>query len=613
MRARATLILCAAWIAASSWTQAADAGDSPDRVDFRADRATLDPDRGTVELTGQVRATCGRYRLAADRLRIDASAEQVEVTGPASVVLCPCADAPVSVGFESATIRPPSDLVLKSPRLKLGDTTVLVLPAAWLRGPDQVGLLPPRIAWRGADGLLLGPGFHLPWPEDPAGLASLDVYLSGYVKGGAELTADLRTSRTSSRLRLDRMHGDLAEVLSSGAAGQGAGVVSWSANLARGDRATRGLIELESAARRYDELRAQVAARPFGSLALATGVEVWAARPSQGALAFGPMASASAGGSIATIGAWDIGLSTRVLSEPGGSATQLSRAAAGAELDATAGPVALSWMTRSSAAALVVDDRDVSDLAALTGVRGALPLSRRYGPSEHSPVHAIEPFVQATATAARSSWAAWLAADRVPALAMGQHWISSGGFRTTLGPAGGAAWLDAEIAAGAVGQWQQRAPAPAVLGQLTLDTHVLGLKSQGAGLRENQRMQGVILARARIGAARSVHLAPRIAHRGDLDPMTARALTSADPYAIGGTWLDRAGTSVGADAVVPVGRGYRLFGGADADATDRTWLGSRGGVMYEHPCGCLAATAWVGQRLGREGVDGWLALDLAPR
>jgi hypothetical protein len=40
---------------------------------------------------------------------------------------------------------------------------LLVLPWFWLRAPSRPGLLPPTVAWRGADGLLLGGGVHLPW------------------------------------------------------------------------------------------------------------------------------------------------------------------------------------------------------------------------------------------------------------------------------------------------------------------------------------------------------------------------------------------------------------------------------------------------------------------
>lgn len=69
----------------------------------------------------------------------------------------------------------------------------------------------------------------------------------------------------------------------------------------------------------------------------------------------------------------------------------------------------------------------------------------------------------------------------------------------------------------------------------------------------------------------------------------------------------------GLDAVVPLIAGYRAQAGADADAGAGRILAWRAGLLYAHPCECLAATAWVSQRVGRDGVDAWLALDLVPR
>ena len=38
-------------------------------------------------------------------------------------------------------------------------------PAFWLRSPGRVGLLPPDLAWRGADGFFAGGGVHVPWRQ----------------------------------------------------------------------------------------------------------------------------------------------------------------------------------------------------------------------------------------------------------------------------------------------------------------------------------------------------------------------------------------------------------------------------------------------------------------
>lgn len=188
MRIRIASPIAALLLAASS----AHALEPEPRVDFRSDHAVLEP--SSIELRGHVHATCGRYDLNAERLRIVSTPGEIDVTGPATVTLCPCPVAPVSIRFDRATIRPPSDLVLRKPALRIGGTTVLSLPAAWLRTPDQPGLLAPRIAWRGPDGLLIGPGFHLPWVQSDGSSAWLDSYVSGYTSRGLEVDTTLHSS-----------------------------------------------------------------------------------------------------------------------------------------------------------------------------------------------------------------------------------------------------------------------------------------------------------------------------------------------------------------------------------------------------------------------------------
>jgi hypothetical protein len=39
----------------------------------------------------------------------------------------------------------------------------------------------------------------------------------------------------------------------------------------------------------------------------------------------------------------------------------------------------------------------------------------------------------------------------------------------------------------------------------------------------------------------------------------------------------------------------------------------RGSVGYQHPCRCLSVGTFLTHRLGREGVDFWVSIDLAPR
>ncbi len=99
---------------------------------------------------------------------------------------------------------PPSILLVRGASLRLGSVTVVELPVAWLRAPDRkVGLLAPKLAWRAEDGLLVGPGFHFPWRDSLGRLSALDLYVSGYAKGGAELDARLSAPGSNTQLRLN--------------------------------------------------------------------------------------------------------------------------------------------------------------------------------------------------------------------------------------------------------------------------------------------------------------------------------------------------------------------------------------------------------------------------
>jgi hypothetical protein len=603
-------LLVAAALAALSAEVRAD--ESSERIDFRADRAQADLSTGTVELQGDVRARCGRYQMHADRLLIETFPGRVDVTGPATVTLCPCADSPVSFSFEHASVRPPSDLWLTSPRLKVAGATVFWLPAAWLRTPDEPGFLPPRLAWRGSDGLLAGAGAHLPWSGQDARTSALDVYVSGYAKGGLEVDSRLQTAQSSTRLRFDHLRSDLVQLESRGAAGQGSATLSWAADLARGARAPRGLIELEPAARRWDQARAQVAVLPIGSVRLATGLEVWGDRSLQRPMSFGPAAHASGGGAIASIGSWDASASSQLLSEPDAGAAQLSRAVAGGELDGRLGPLSAAWLARSSAASVAIDRDRASDLAVGTVLRVSMPLGRAFGDERHPLLHVLEPFLQGAAIASRTSSIAWLASDRPEALSSGQHWIGSAGLRTAVGRAGAPWGAELKASAGPFGPFDNVTPSPAAVGELSAHAPWASLQAQGAGVHYDVSTRGVLIARARIGPATTAHARLRLAYRSDLEASAARALTWGDPYGAGTGWLDRKGTSAGLDAVVPVGAGYKLFASGDTDPSQRELIAARGGVLYAHRCGCLAASAWAGHRLGREGIDAWLALDLAP-
>jgi hypothetical protein len=54
-------------------------------------------------------------------------------------------------------------------------------------------------------------------------------------------------------------------------------------------------------------------------------------------------------------------------------------------------------------------------------------------------------------------------------------------------------------------------------------------------------------------------------------------------------------------------------GGVDGDLTADRLVAVRGSLEVHDRCGCVAVRLSAAERLGRDGVDVWLSVDLAPR
>jgi hypothetical protein len=171
-------------------------------VTFRADRLEGDLAAGWITLEGRVEIAYDRYRLRGNRLRLQRNGKAVVLQGDAWAALCPCPNPPITFLVSGARLEPPGDLVLRFPRLAIAGVPVLGLPWLWLRSADEIGILPPVVAVRGADGLLLGSGVHLPWRHGEA-IEGLDILAGGYLKGGAEVGARLVTVGSEVRVMAD--------------------------------------------------------------------------------------------------------------------------------------------------------------------------------------------------------------------------------------------------------------------------------------------------------------------------------------------------------------------------------------------------------------------------
>lgn len=604
-RCRLAYLRVTTLLAATALPSGAQAEQPLPQVRFSADRASFDLDSHQASLDGRVRASCGRFRLRADHLTIEPHDGEVDVTGPAEVLLCPCDDAPVTVAFDSARIAPPSDIVLTRPAARVGGVTVLRLPALWLRTADRPGLLVPRVAWRGRDGLLLGPGFHVPFRSTSRGVSALQLYVSGYSSGGYELEPSLSTPDSFTRARFDKASGTLATVESRGAAAiDSPAGLTWLVDLARGDRARSGWISAVRAAVPFDQARAFVSARPAGAL-IATGVDSASARAADTRVLLGPVAMADFGGAAAPV-AWRFSSSARSLSDSR-STFDVLRAQGRADVGALAGPVALAASAHAHSFAVVGAEEVSSDVGVGSSARVSLPLARRFGNAGAGWLHVIEPYAEARAVGSRSSGDV----SPVVLLAPGSRWVGSFGVRTSAGQPRRDDGLALELGGGWLGAWSATGARPAAHARAEVLAGVVGVAAESAAARSGDGWGAVLLSFARVGSPGRSQLRGSFAAQTTVDPADARVLLADDVWGQR-AWMSASGSSLAPGATVVIYRGVRAYADGWWGLAETRFLGAQGGVGYGHPCGCVDASINVAHRLGREGTDAWLALSLAP-
>lgn len=580
-------------------------GDS--RVRFHADRLSLDTRLETLELDGHVVVTADRYRLASDRLTLERSPRGVVVGGGGRVAFCPCPDPPVTFGFRSALVAPPTDLLLEQPTLRVGPVPVLWLPYLWLRSKERFGVLPLRVAYRGRDGPLIGSGIHV-----PLGQSLLDVAAAGYTKGGADTEVRLATARTTTRVRWDYLGDSLimADLRGSLNPSEHASV-AWSADTLRGDRALRGPVSLEEAALRQDRGRA-IAAFSDGVTTAGLGV-VADGRRGDSALGAGTLGPSSYVGASAPIGASGMahaGASVTTLRV--GAGTSLTVASARGEVRASESIDVLAIdMEARTRSFLTIGEAAVGHMASAGGsVEISLPLMKELGDRARPMQHWITPFVIATGGAVDQSGPSVVDAP----LPSGGFYIASAGVRTTLGDtAGDRSAITSSVAPGVVGGADR--PRPVLSASASGRAGIFGTRADVVSLVQERSRPSLGIVHARIGPDDGPFLSARTMFESSAVPVSTRLVSASAWDAPWVPWLDRAGWTLGASLGVPWTRWLGTRADVDYDATHRELLGIRGGVSYLHPCRCLAVAVWSGTRLGRrtQGIpDSWLTVDLMP-
>jgi hypothetical protein len=612
---------CAAW-GSGGLVHAQD--DKPE-LHFSADEVEGDVRMGELVLRGNVVVTYERFRLTSPELSLRRTGRGIEVRGPGEVVFCPCPDPPLTIAFEGGVVGPPADLVLQHPQLRVGGTTMFGLPWFWLRAPSRPGILPPNIAWRGGDGLLAGGGVHLPW-KDGAEYDELDLTAAGYLKGGVELTARLRTPRSTNRVRWDHLHQDLFAVDAHGSYPQtDTGMMAWDLDAVRGPRARSATLNLDDAARAYDRGAAEVMVRPIDGVIFGGGVRGVGSRGGGGGggggsapserPAWGPRASLGFGGALGSVGAWDELMSLTTLHDTVLGPLNLLRTEGGAEVAAR--PAFFVTRLGVREAFTVADSAATSGLDAIGTARleVAAPFVHAF-PSEDAPlVHVIEPRLRGALVSARTSGAYWSSTGRPVPLITGEIATASAGLRTAWGRLLGHSGASVEADAGAVGLVESGKISEAVpVGRYRAawSSRYFGVGAEG-GARLRGALGQVVVGRTRLGEQDGWHVQVKAAGREGVEPLFARVLAAPSAEEPSGGWLSDEGWSGAAEIAGRLTRSVSARVSADEDLTSRTMLQVRGSIGYAHPCRCVSVDGFASKRLGREGVDVWISIDLAPR
>jgi hypothetical protein len=591
-------------------------------LELHASDVELDPRTRALVLRGDVRVDASPFHLRADLLAVHRTARgAIVVEGAGRVAFCPCLGAPLALRFSEATLAPPADLFLRSPSLEVAGAPVFWLPYFWLRTPDKLGLLPPDVAYRGMDGMFLGDGVHLPLHDGSEGSA-LDLRAGGYFEGGAAFDVRATTATTSTHLDWDHLRGDGVTVDARGYGEKGAATLAWDLDAIRGARGVLATTALDAAARPFDRAAAESSWRSDG-WTLATAYRATASRGSN-ALdvgASGPVATLRWGGALGGAGAADAAIEGGGLSEPG-MRVSYARGEAGALLADRWGPVGASLALRGAGDAVQgAADSGVEssgiDGAASARARLALPFGRSFASGEPNDpwVHRVEPAVEGAVLSTHGDGLLGVAPGRGLAGVQGDAWVTGVALASEQGRWGARVGSDVSVSAGAVGAFGAGESARFVTrGHAALSAAAAGVTAEGARVWNGGAAGegGAFVARVRVGDAGGLHLIVTAAERDGVDPVVARALTDA-PLEPSGGFLASTGWTGGAGARVPWLSWLATTGGVDGDLTAKVLVAARGGLELRDRCGCVLFRANAAHRIGRDGVDAWVTLDLVPR
>jgi hypothetical protein len=227
-------------------------------------------------------------------------------------------------------------------------------------------------------------------------------------------------------------------------------------------------------------------------------------------------------------------------------------------------------------------------------------------------LHRVEPALVASALTAHGSDVLGAATGRGAGSIRGNIGVAEAQLATALGRWGTRVGVELSGSAALVAPAEAVASArPAARWRAAASAPWLALGGEGAHVWTGVSAGNAFAARARLGTIQGLHVGVDVAERDGVDPVIARALTDA-PLEPSSGFLSREGWTGGARISVPWSPYFITRAGADGDLTARELVAARASFELRNPCGCLVVRGTAAHRIGRDGVDVWVTVDLAP-
>ncbi len=593
-------------------------GNSGLPVSFRADDVHLDTRSQGLEASGNVRVDEPPFHLTAEALRLRRVPIGVELEGEGKVAFCPCLGTPLAVRFRNATVAPPHDLIVRDPVLEVFGVPVAWAPLFWLRSPGRLGLLPPEVAWRGADGLFVGEGIHVPWVDGDL-VQGLDLRAGGYFDGGVDVQVAVRTTATDTRLRWDWLRGNGGvDAVARGVTDDGRAptTVAWDLDSLRGARAVQSTTDVNVAANPFDRGDAQAVWRPVDGAGwtIASGVRAVSLRGSDllDQTSGGPVVTARWSDALANRGsATTSRLEGGAVGSPGLGTTSFARSEATATVAGRLGAAVASVSARGYGDIADDGDRDGLDGAAEMRAKLGVPLVRTFDSSEANDpwIHRTEPRLEAAAIAVHESGVLVVPAARGMQTPDGGAWVVAGTWSNAFGRWGSHGAAEIDVTGGGIGDASETALA--LRARVAVVSDWVGLRAdRGAGLGAVDGLpEARGSAQARLGPVTRLHVTGHLAERDGVDPLLARALLDA-PLEPATGFLSATGWTGGARVAIPLGSRITTRAGADMDLTANDLVAAVASLGLHDPCNCVVVRATASHRIGRDGIDAWVTVDL---